>query len=155
MQVLVLQNIDLPIAGIHYSIFIFPLFIILLPFELESYICLLIGFFLGIMTDFFYDSPGVFASAGVFAAFIRPLILSLNEPKTGYGRDISPVINSMGIVWFLRFAIPLSAGFMLFYYCMEVFQISKLGVILLKTIISLPISIIFIFIYVLIFNPRL
>ena len=155
IQVLLLQSISLPIGRFYLSVFIFPLFIILLPFETEAYVGLLVAFGLGLLTDMFYDSPGVFASAGVFAAFVRPLVLTLNEPKTGYARDASPVISSMGLVWFLRFSIPLVLCFVLFYCFIEVFTFRGMGNAILKTLISVPISLILTMLYVIIFNPRL
>ena len=155
IQVLLLQSISLPIGSFYLSVFIFPLFIILLPFETEAYVGLLVAFGLGLLTDMFYDSPGVFASAGVFAAFVRPLVLTLNEPKTGYARDASPVISSMGLVWFLRFSVPLILSFVLFYCFIEVFTFRGMGNAILKTLVSVPISLILIMLYVFIFNPRL
>lgn len=155
IQVLLLQGISVGIGNIYLSVFIFPLIIILLPYETEVYVGLLIAFFLGLMTDQFYHSPGVFASAGVFAAFVRPLFLSINEPKTGYARDASPTIKSMGVVWFLRFAVPMVIAFTLFYCMVEVFTLSGIGRALLKTLISVPCSLALIMLYVLIFNPRL
>lgn len=155
IQVLLLQSISLPIGGFYLSVFLFPLFIILLPFETEAYVGLLIAFALGLMTDMFYDSPGVFASAGVFAAFVRPLVLTLNEPKTGYARDASPIMSSMGIVWFLRFSVPLVLCFVFFYCLIEVFSFRGLGNAILKTLVSVPISLGLMMLYVFIFNPRL
>lgn len=154
IQVLLLQSISIPIGSFYLSFFLFPLFVILLPFETEAYVGLLVAFGLGLLTDMFYDSPGVFASAGVFAAFIRPLVLSLNEPKTGYARDASPIISSMGIVWFLRYSVPLIFCFVFFYCCIEVL-FSSMGNAMLKTLISVPISLVLIMLYVFIFNPRL
>jgi len=155
IQVLLLQSISLPIGSIFISVFLFPLFIILLPFETEAYVGLLVAFGLGLLTDIFYDSPGVFASAGVFAAFVRPLVLTINEPKTGYARDASPIISSMGLVWFLRFSLPLIISFVLFYCVIEVFSLRGMGRAILKTLISVPISLALIMLYVFIFNPRL
>ncbi|NNE32247.1 MAG: hypothetical protein HKN40_07755 [Winogradskyella sp.] len=155
VQVLILQNINIPIGSFTLSIFVFPLVIILLPFELENYLALLFAFALGLITDMFYNSPGVFASASVFAAFIRPLILSLNEPKTGYGRDNAPLISSMGLVWFLKYSVPIVLAFILFYCLVEVFAFSRFGVALLEVVISLPISMVFVVLYVLILNPKL
>lgn len=155
VQVLLLQGISTPIGSFYLSVFVFPLFIILLPFDTEPYVGLLIAFVLGLLTDQFYHSPGVFAGAGVFAAFVRPLFLTINEPKTGYARDVSPTIKSMGIVWFLRFATPVIIAFILWYCMLEVFTFRGIGTALLKTLICAPISLILVLLYVFIFNPRI
>ena len=155
IQVLLLKSISVPIGSFYLSVFIFPLFIILLAFDTEAYVGLLIGFALGLLTDMFYDSPGVFASAAVFTAFMRPLFLTINEPKTGYPREASPSMRSMGVVWFLRFVIPLVLAFILFYCFIEVFTIRRIGAALLKSLISLPCSMLLILLYVFIFNPKL
>jgi len=155
IQVLLLKSISFAIGSFYMSVFIFPLFIVLLPFDTEAYLGLLVAFVLGLLTDMFYDTPGVFASAGVFAAFIRPLVLTLNEPKTGYAREASPIISSMGIVWFLKFTVPIIFAFTFFYCCIEVFSIRRLGVAILKTMLCVPVSLIFVMLYVFIFNPKL
>lgn len=155
VQVLILKNINIPIGSFSLSLFVFPLFIVLLPFEMEGYVALIIAFFMGLAADVFYDSPGIFASASVFATFIRPLVLSLNEPKTGYGREDAPLISNMGWVWFLKFTIPIVVAFILFYCLVEVFSISRIGVAFLETLISVPISLGFVIFYVIILNPKL
>jgi len=155
IQVLLLKSISFAIGSFYLSVFVFPLFIVLLPFESEAYVGLLIAFALGLLADMFYNSPGVFASAGVFAAFVRPLILTLNEPKTGYSREASPIISSMGVVWFLRFSIPIVFAFVFFYCLIEVFSFRGIGIALLKTLICVPASLVFIMLYVFIFNPKL
>ena len=82
LQVLVLQRIN--IGGSYADLFhiiVFPLFIMLLPLRTPQALLVVLGFMIGITVDWFYDSPGIHASASVFIAFIRPLILKAVAPS--------------------------------------------------------------------------
>lgn len=155
IQTLLLQNLEFGLLNTYVVIFIFPTIVLIMPFDWPSWLGLLVAFILGLCADMFYDSPGVFAASGVFSAFIRPLVLSLNEPRTGYGREVSPVISSMGWIWFLRYSTILLFAFTIIYFWASSPQWSKLGIIILQSIISVPISMIFVVFYVMVFNPRL
>ena len=137
IQTLLLQNLEFGLWGTYIAIFIFPTIILISPFEWPPWVGLLIAFFIGLLADMFYDSPGVFAASGVFAAFVRPLVLSLNEPKTGYGREVSPVISSMGWVWFLRYSLIVMFSFTIVYFWANNPRWSNLGIVLLQSIICL------------------
>ena len=71
LQILIFNNI--PIFG--YSIpYVYVIFILLLPFEINKVFLLILGFISGIIIDFSTNSPGVHASATLTLAFARPNI---------------------------------------------------------------------------------
>ncbi len=154
LQVLVLQRINL---GGEYAnffhIIIYPLFIILLPLRIPHALLVLLGFVAGISVDFFYDSLGIHASAAVFIAFIRPAVLSILAPAKGYNMNFSPTKARFGVAWFLPYAATMMVIYLFFYFSVEVFTFYYLGQIMLRTICSFFLSMLFITVLQFLFDP--
>ncbi|WP_019037437.1 rod shape-determining protein MreD [Psychroflexus tropicus] len=72
VQVLILSHFE--IFG-YINPYIYPLLIILLPFNIGSVQKLFLAFALGIFIDFFEDSGGIHAAATLTIAYIRPILL--------------------------------------------------------------------------------
>lgn len=155
LQVLVLKQITPGWEGFYYvQIFMYPLFIMLLPFRTPRAAILLSAFAMGIFVDFFYDSPGLHASASVFIAYIRPAFIRWLEPRGGYNINQSPTKAYLGWPWFLRYATLMLAAHLFFYFSVESFTFVYIVEILLKTVLSFVASIVFILMAVAIFNPK-
>ncbi|MEL6986704.1 MAG: hypothetical protein AAGK97_02650 [Bacteroidota bacterium] len=152
LQVLILQRIDL---GWEYlSLLFYPLFLILLPFEISRVLLIIIGFVLGCTVDIFYDSMGVHASASVFTAFARPYVLKILEPANGYPPTSAPTKHFLGLNWFLIYSGILLFAHIFFYFSVEVFTYVYFLEILLKTIVSFVLSYLLILIHHFLFNPK-
>ncbi|MEM1319301.1 MAG: rod shape-determining protein MreD [Bacteroidota bacterium] len=155
LQVLVLKRFSLGWENFNYfNIFLYPLFIMLLPLRIPHSLLVGLGFVLGIGIDIFYDSPGVHASAGVFTAFIRPFVLSFMEPRGGYNVNHTPTKARFGLSWFLIYSSVLMFAHLFFYFSVEAFTFYYIGDIFLRTVSSFFISMIFIIMYQFIFDPR-
>ncbi|MEY4135122.1 MAG: hypothetical protein ACOYOO_05420 [Saprospiraceae bacterium] len=154
LQILVFKQINIiHIGPVYPNIFIYPLFLLLLPLTVSRELLLLIGFVLGLTIDWFYDSWGLHASACVFLAFIRPFVLRSIEPKGGYNTSYGLTIRRYEIAWFLRYCAWTMLLFLAFYYSMEVFTPVFILEIALKTLSGFVASMLFIIILMLIFNP--
>ncbi len=154
IQGLVFKNIGVGWEDFPYlHIIVFPIFIILLPLRTPRALIILLGFAIGITVDFFYNSLGVHASAAVFTAFIRPFLLRIMEPRGGYNVNYSPTAARMGLGWFLRYASIMLFLHLFFYFSVEAFTFVYIVDILMKTIVSFVVSMVFIIIYQLLFNP--
>ncbi len=154
LQGLVFQNLSSSWEKFPYlSVIIFPLFILLLPLRMAKSSIILLGFLIGIAVDFFYNSLGLHAAAAVFTAFIRPYVLMWLEPRGGYNTNYSPTAKRMGISWFLKYSSILMFLHLFFYFSAEAFTFVYILDIMIKTVISFILSMIFILIYQLIFNP--
>lgn len=103
-QVVFLRNI---VVFDSAFIFIYIGFLLSLPFETTKPIALVLGFFMGIMIDLFYDSIGIHAAACVLMMFTRAYWLTLITPQGGYELGSSPTINDNGILWYLSYSVPL------------------------------------------------
>ncbi len=75
IQVLVLDHVLL--LG-YINPYIYILFILMLPFDINRIYILFIGFLLGISIDFFNDTGGVHAASTLLIAYLRPFILRLS-----------------------------------------------------------------------------
>ncbi|MFP4367054.1 MAG: rod shape-determining protein MreD [Bacteroidales bacterium] len=120
-QIFILNNIQ-------FSGFVNPyfyvLFILLLPFETPGWLLLSLAFVLGITIDLFSNTPGLHASATVFMAFLRPLVLNSFAPRDGYVPGTFPRIYYYGFGWFFQYSAILILGHHFFLFYMEVFQLS-------------------------------
>jgi rod shape-determining protein MreD len=156
LQVLVLKRIGLGESWIweYGHIFIYPVIVLLLPFRLPRHYVILIGFFIGLIIDIFYDTIGVHAFALTATAYARGLILSYMEPRGGYQLSMSPTIFSMGLNWVMTYTFFSMLIHVFLYFSVEIFTFIYIGQILLKTTITLILSMLVVMGYHLLFNPR-
>ncbi len=156
LQVLVLKRIGLGSSSIwqYGDIFIYPVIVLLLPFRVSRHYVIIIGFLLGLMIDMFYDTIGVHAFALTATAYARGLLLSYLEPRGGYQLSMSPTIFSMGLNWVVTFTSFSLLIHTFLYFTAEVFTFVFIGKILLKTLITMVLSMLVVMGYHLLFNPR-
>ncbi len=154
-QILIFKSIDLDTNGFSYfTIFIYPVFILLLPIRTPTVLVVLLGFLLGLTVDVFYDSLGVHAGASVFSAFIRSTILHLLEPRGGYEVNASPTKSNYGINFFFKYAAIFMFFHIAVYFSLEIFTPVYFNEIFIRTGFSFILSILFIIIYQYLFNPK-
>ena len=145
LQALVLRRITFEwnnLAIIH--IMIYPLFILLLPIKTPRVLSVILAFLMGISIDIFYDSLGIHASALLFTAYIRSLILKIMEPFGGYNVEDSPTLDTMGMGWFTSYSATLLIIHIFFYFSVEAFSFVFIFEIVLNTIFSFIASILII-----------
>ncbi len=121
-QVLIVQHINLTSYIVLYP---YILIIILLPFDTNKLLLLLISFLLGCTIDFFYDSSGLHASACTLMAFARYFILKYMSPREGYDAVLTPTVEDMGLQWFVTFAGALVIIHHFFFFYLEVFRFTE------------------------------
>lgn len=153
-QGLVLKQIAVK-AGSYFNILLYPLFILLLPFQLATPWLVMLGFSIGLMVDFFYGNIGVHASTGAFLGWIRGFVFFAFEPRAGYsGKE--PIASPAHFSW--RWFAPLTAIYLFlacfWYFSVDYFTFYYFSSILLKTLAAWGLTMIFVFLYVLAFNPK-
>ena len=138
IQLFVFDNIRL---GGYMTPFIYVLFIILLPFNIQGWVLLTSSFLLGFFIDIFYNTLGMHAAACVFMAFLRPVSLKIFSPRDGYETGTYPRIYYYGLKWFLKYSLSLVAihHFLLFF--IEVFRLDEFHHILLRVLLSAILSV--------------
>ena len=153
-QGLILRRIEFSTGVWSYiHVLIYPLFIILLPMRTPRTLLVFSSFAIGILVDLFYYSPGIHASAATFLGFIRPVVLSSLEPRGGYNVNFNPTRARFGNNWFLRYSTIMLLIHLFWYFSVEAFTFVFIGQILLNTLVSFVVSMFFIFVYMLVFDP--
>lgn len=155
IQVFVFNQVSWGWGGKDYLfIFVYPLFVALLPLGMARPLVILFGFILGLSVDFFSETLGLHAAALCFTAYCRPFVLSFLEPRDGYNIKANPSIQDLGAGWMLRYLALLLAFHCLFFFLMQTFSILFVADITLKTIFTFPASYAFVVVLVLIFKPK-
>lgn len=138
----------------HFHIFIYPLFIILLPLSFSMSGGLLLAFFMGIMVDLFYATPGLHSATLLFTAFIRPLFIRMMEIKVvpSNRRGIFP--GGLDFPVFLRYSFWLTLIHITIFYFLEAMGWDNFGNTVLKILGGTFVSLIMMTMYVLILRPK-
>jgi hypothetical protein len=160
LQVLVLDEISLRwwSAPAGFPVFvplIYPLFILLLPFETPVWLLLALGFVLGLTVDSFMNTAGVHACATVLIAYLRTNVLHALLPKhlSEYPNQ-SPGVKNMGWVPFLVYSSFLILLHHIVYFTIEIWSVGNIGYLLLKILASAATSILFVIAYLLLFTRQ-
>jgi hypothetical protein len=135
-------------------IFVYPLFLALLPLRTPRPLVILLAFLLGISVDFFSETLGLHAGALAFAAYCRPLVLHAVRPRDGYNIKASPTAADLGASWMLSYLALLLLAHLSAFFLLQTFSILFIGEIVLKVLFSLPVSLLVIGTLALLFNPK-
>lgn len=139
-QVIILNNLEL---GWGVYPMIYPLFILLLPFEMATVPLLLISFFFGMTIDAFSNTYGLHASSALIFAYFRPLVFKLMSPRDGYENIEESTIYSMGFRWFLYTYGLLLLIHHTWFFAVEIFKVNEWMLLLRKIGLSVPLSFLF------------
>ena len=151
VQVTILNNIHL--HGV-FNPYIYPLFILLLPFNTSRSLLLLLGFFTGLVLDFYSNTLGMHAAATTLLAFLRPYMINLLKPAAGYQPEDKPTISSMGFLWFITYTSILVFIHHLLLFIIETFSFRQLLFVISKIAISTALSVLIMVIVQYLFYKR-
>jgi len=160
LQVLILNKINLrwwsePANFPLFIPYVYPLFILLLPFETPVWALLIMGFILGITVDDFMNTAGMHACATVLIAYLRTNVLNALLPRnlSEYAGQ-QPSMKVMGLMPFLVYSAFLIIVHHLVFFTIELWSFSNIGTLLLKTVASAITSMLFIVVYMLLFTRQ-
>lgn len=149
VQGLILSNVVL--LGGHAQVYLYTLFIIMLPLRISTGFAMFLGFLIGLGVDMFYDSPGLHASAAVVAAFVRPYFIRLLTPRDDYDINDRANISSMGLFWFIRLCLGVMVIHAFWLFLLEAFSFSGLGLAFLKALstglVTLVVGVVTVFLF--------
>lgn len=152
VQVFVLDQIR-----IHQMVtpYLYFLFLLWLPFNINRSVLLLIAFVLGFSLDSFRHTPGFHAAACVLIAYIRPFIINILIPQEGADNNYNePSFQSLGgMLPYMVYAGLLSFIHNVWLFMLESWQFGDIGYFFIKTLFSTAICLLLILITELIF-PR-
>lgn len=142
-QIIVLKQIQfLPLGPFYYQAFVFPLFILLLPFGMRPNVLMLIAFFSGLVIDASYNTLGVHAASALVLAFWRSSILEIVLPK-GMDENLVPSLRRLNFFPFLRYAAISLLLYLVIYYSMVFFSHVYFVEIIVKSLLSFIVSVFF------------
>jgi len=151
LQILVLNNVELDGT---INPYVYPLFILLLPFSTPKWLLLILGFATGLVVDVFSNSIGMHASALTLLAFLRPVVIRVLTPRGGYEMLDSPSIKHLGFQWVFAYTSILILAHHFLYFAIEVASGAGLGYFILKFIITSVISLLIIFLLQFLFQSK-
>lgn len=120
--------------GIH--LMVYPLFILMLPFDTRPVVLMLLAFVAGVGIDFFMNTFGLHASAAVFIAYIRPAIFRQFAPRDGYDTMKEPIARELGYPWFIKVSALTIFLHHLWFFGLEYFKWSAWKIIFMNTLLS-------------------
>ncbi|HMR90710.1 MAG TPA: rod shape-determining protein MreD [Chitinophagaceae bacterium] len=135
---------------------LYYLFILWLPFSVSRMGLLIIGFFTGLVLDYFTVTPGLHAAACVLIAYLRPFVINILTPKdtTGFNyREPSP--KAMGWTPYLVYALVLTFFHHTYLVFLQWLSFGSFFDFVLKILSSTAISMLLIIITELLFPRRL
>ncbi|MBK8443497.1 MAG: rod shape-determining protein MreD [Sphingobacteriales bacterium] len=133
IQIFLLNRIEL--HG-YITPFIYPLFVLLLPFQMPVSAVLLLGFLSGLTIDLSIDTLGIHAAATTLMAFVRSFIIEVIEPRLGYDNNDKPTWACMGYRWFLIYAGVAVLFHQTAYYLIEALSFEYFHLMALKILAS-------------------
>ena len=153
VQVFVLDRIHL-----HYMVtpYIYFLFILWMPFQLNRSAQMLIAFALGFTLDSFRHHPGFHAAACVLLAYLRPFLINLLIPQEGAETNYEePSAKSMGgFIPYIVYAGMLTFVHHSWLFFLEALQFGNFWYFIIKTLLSTAISLLLIVIVELLFSRK-
>lgn len=138
LQILVFNQLEFGF-GIH--IMVYPLYLLLLPVSINSYMLLAVSFLLGFLIDVFTNTYGLHASSALVFVYLRPYVFSFYSQMEKYEAIKELNIFEMGSTWFLKVFSSLLLFHHLWFFVLEIFNFGELFFILKNTFLSLPFSI--------------
>ena len=150
-QVLVINHIRL---GGYVHPYIYLIFVMLLPFSTPKWQLLVLGFALGLSVDLFTGTPGLHAGATTLMAFCRPAIIKLVSGNQKFENVDEPNLGQLGGLWFFRYALCMVLVHHFFLFFLESFSFRLIGQVLLRILLSVPVSIFLIMMILFIFKSE-
>ena len=149
LQVLVVNHIRL---GGYVHPYIYLIFIMLLPINIPNWQLLLFGFGLGLSVDLFTGTLGLHAGATTLMAFCRPRIIKLISGTLKFENIYEPNLNQLDGMWFFRYVFCMVFVHHFWLFLIESFSFRLIGQVLLRIVLSVPVSVFLIMMILYIFK---
>lgn len=154
-QVLILKQVNLGFGSFnHITIFLYPIFLMMLPMETPVWLMLVIGAFYGFCIDSFSDTIGMHTATSIFTTYLRSGLFRILEPQGGYKQGASPTKYNFGFLWYARYALTFVFLHVFIFFSVEAFTPFRWKIILMATLPSFIISGLLVMIYSILFDPK-
>jgi hypothetical protein len=136
-QALVFNQLEID-YGIQFMIY--PLYILLLPYDLNIFLSMLIAFIFGLSIDIISNTFGLHASSALLIAYLRPYFFKMFEIRDGYDPGMELSTKNMEFRWILSVHGLLLLIHHFWFFLIEIFKFNEMWFVFQKTILSMPIS---------------
>lgn len=106
LQIVVLDGLDL-VSLCNPMLYI--VFLLSVPFGCSTAALMLLAAPTGLLMDIASNTPGMHMAACVLIAYLRQLFLRLLAFRSAYKESDMPSISACGIVWFVKYALLMTA----------------------------------------------
>lgn len=142
-------------VGAYFNVLLYPLFILFLPLQLTAPYLVLLGFAVGFAVDAASATWGMHASAAAFSGFMRGIALAPFAPKGGFSAK-DPIFSPPHVGWqtFFNGATLFMALHLFWFFSVSYFSHHFAWEIFLHTLSGTILTMIFVVLYVAMFNPK-
>lgn len=140
LQVFFFDNLAL---SVYLTPLIYIAFIALLPMETPGIVMLLCGFLMGMTMDWTMGLEGINTATTLLAAFSRKMLLQVACGREMVREGGVPTVWRMGNYSFSLYLLMLVGVHHLFFFLLESLSWSLLPFVLLRTVISVPVTMLF------------
>lgn len=144
LQLLVVNQIGLGFLSSYISITVYMSFLFTFPVKISKYLLLVVSLLLGLTIDMFQNTDGIHASACLFMAYVRPFILNRIQSESPMEEIHELTIYREDAQKYILYCLLMSLSFFFWLFLLEEFSISKLPLVLVKTLLSGVFSALFI-----------
>jgi hypothetical protein len=138
-QALIFNQLEID-YGVQFMIY--PLYIILLPYDLNIFLSMLIAFVFGLTIDTISNTYGLHASSALLIAYLRPYIFKMFEIRDGYDPGMELSTKNMEMRWIISVHGLLLLIHHFWFFLIEIFKFNELLFVFQKTLFSFPVSLI-------------
>lgn len=140
-QVFVLNNVDFGPLNYLLNPVVYIAFIITFPNSYSKYVLLIVAFLLGLTVDMFLNTHGIHTSACLLMAYSRTFMVKQLEAQNTFDESFDLTIHSIEKTSYIKYLITLTFIFFFWLFTIEEFNLLRIHIILLKTILSTAFSV--------------
>lgn len=133
---------------------VYVVFILILPFSTPKWALLLWAFTMGFMMDIFTNTSGLHSISILFLTYFRPHILNLLDSKNNFSEQVEPNLFQMGLQRYLYYSFSLIFIHHFLFFSLESLRWNDFGAVLIRTLSSSLLTLIFVLIIQLIFVKK-
>ncbi len=139
----------------YMSPLVYAAFIILLPMNTRPVVVLLLlGLLLGVTMDFFSGTGGLHTVVTLFTAYIRQFVMRFTLGGEYTEEGAMPSVKSLGAEKFMRYVSVMVAVHCLLYFTLEALTWKYFYIVILKTVVSGAVTLLFVWLISLLFTIR-
>lgn len=140
LQIFVVNQMNLGFLNPYISLVIYISFLFTFPVNISKYILLIVAVILGLTVDMFQNTGGIHASACLFLAFIRPLLLERLQSDSPIDEIQELTVYTEDLQKYIFYCFLLACSFFFWLFLLEEFSFGRIPIIILKAILSSAIS---------------